>query len=306
MMEEIFDILRLIIGGIFLAYASYKDVKTRRVKNKVWIVLGVIGIIILESQLIYEKWDIIYHFTLIPIFFLFSTAFIEPTKKSNFKEGEINNLLYYLLCLISIIIVVFQIYKLDTYGEYLKLLVIPSIILISYAFYYSHLLFGGADAKAMMTVALLVPFNPEIWKFPFWDVIINETEINFPAPYVILTNSVIIFIVIPLGFFIYNLLKRDIESPFVHCFLGYKMDIKKAKEKFIWPMEKVENNEVVLILLPKKKMDINAEIEKLEKHGLKRIWITPKTPFMVALFFGYIACFIFGDLMLNFMNPIFM
>ena len=183
-------------------------------------------------------------------------------------------------------------------------MVIPSIIIIAYLLFYTRLLFGGADAKAMMAVAIIVPFKPEFWQFPLWEVIINDTEINFPAPYIILTNSVLIFIIIPLAFFIYNIIKRDIESPYIHCFLGYKMEVDKAMKKFVWPMNRIENGEEVLVLLPKKGLDTKKEIEKLKYFGRKEVWVTPKTPFIVALFFGYIGAFLLGDLMLKLIGPI--
>jgi hypothetical protein len=46
----IYSILRLIIGIFFLSLASYKDIKTREIKNWIWITLSGIGVAILLIQ----------------------------------------------------------------------------------------------------------------------------------------------------------------------------------------------------------------------------------------------------------------
>ena len=82
------------------------------------------------------------------------------------------------------------------------------------------------------------------------------------------------------------------------------MEVDKAMKKFVWPMNRIENGEEVLVLLPKKGLDTKKEIEKLKYFGRKEVWVTPKTPFIVALFFGYIGAFLLGDLMLKLIGPI--
>ena len=42
----------------------------------------------------------------------------------------------------------------------IQLLVVPVMIIVGYIFFYTGLLHGGADAKAFMTIAVLVPFSP--------------------------------------------------------------------------------------------------------------------------------------------------
>ena len=74
------------------------------------------------------------------------------------------------------------------------------------------------------------------------------------------------------------------------------MSIENAKEKFVWPLEKIVDGKRVLSRIPK---NFNSEDEwKLfEKEGISKVWVTPKVPFMIPLLIGFIFSFIFGDIL---------
>ena len=79
-------------------------------------------------------------------------------------------------------------------------------------------------------------------------------------------------------------------------FLGYKTTITKAKQKYVWPLERIVDGKIKLLYMPKK-FDAEEEYHELEKHGFKEIWVTPKVPFMIPLLAGYIFSFIIGDIL---------
>jgi hypothetical protein len=73
------------------------------------------------------------------------------------------------------------------------------------------------------------------------------------------------------------------------------MSIKKAKEKFVWPLEKIVDGKRKLSLMPDD-YDADEKIEAFEKQGIKEIWITPKIPFMIPLLAGFLTSFFLGDI----------
>jgi hypothetical protein len=75
-----------------------------------------------------------------------------------------------------------------------------------------------------MALAILVPLPPIINNIPLWK------DTIMPTPWTIFSNSVILFLFIPLSLLVFNIVKRNPEFPF--CILGYKMSVSKAKEKF--------------------------------------------------------------------------
>ena len=79
------------------------------------------------------------------------------------------------------------------------------------------------------------------------------------------------------------------------------MEIKIAREKFVWPLEKIQDGETKLVIRPKE-FDTNEEYDDFEKRGITEIWVTPKIPFMIPLLLGFICTFIFGDILYTIMR----
>lgn len=79
------------------------------------------------------------------------------------------------------------------------------------------------------------------------------------------------------------------------------MSISKAREKFVWPLEKIKNGKRKFMYMPKD-FDIEDELDKFKKQGINEIWVTPKIPFMIPLLAGFICAFIIGDILFAIMN----
>ncbi len=230
----ILDIIRLIIGAILLAYASYTDIKTRRASNILWVIMAIVGAILIIIQFLYVK---------------------------------------------------------DGFPNIWYLVFIPIMIGLMYLFFQMRLLFGGADAKALMALAILVPIQPVIEGFPLW-----RPYLSLPGSWIIFANATILFLLIPISLLIINIGKRNLRFP--HCLLGYVISVEKAKQTFVWPMEKIKDGKRKLVYMPKN-FDVDEELAEFEKLGIKEIWVTPKIPFMIPLLAGFLAAFILGDILLQ-------
>ena len=212
---------------------------------------------------------------------------------TDIKTRRASNLNWLILGLIGGILLVIQYFTVG-FGQYLNYLIfIPVMIGLVYLLFQLRLIFGGADAKALMALAILAPIPPSIYQFPLYKFTI------MPFSWTIFSNSIILFLFIPLSLMIYNISKKNVKFP--HCLLGYKMTIKKARTKFVWPLEKIVNGKSKIVKMPKD-FDIEKELKEFEKLGLKEIWVTPKIPFMIPLLAGFITAFIIGDLMFYIMN----
>ncbi len=174
------------------------------------------------------------------------------------------------------------------------LIIIPIMIIIFYFLFQLLPFFGGADVKALMSLAILVPFEPRILFYPLWGSIM-------PFSWIILSNSVFVYITIPISLFLYNLYKKNYEFP--HCFLGYKIDLDKAKKKFVWPLENIVHGRRKISYLSINK-DVEEIYNKFENIGVKKIWVTPKIPFMIPLLIGFISSFFIGDILFYLMSII--
>lgn len=297
------SLLRFIVGGLFLFYASYSDVRTRRVPNAVWIVLGSIGFVILVLDLLQRaetSW--VHYLIFIPAGILFFEVYIDRRPIID-EEGFHSVPLAFLMYGIVVIVLVVQALLLyqdpDQMNLFYHLLTIPVMIVFAHILYQSRLLKGGADAKALMSLAVLVPFYPDFYGLPIVrmsPLVLERMSVLFPFSLVILMNSVILMIFIPSVFLAINARRGDLEFP--QCLFGYKVSLNEFP-KFAWLMERVENGEIQIVLLPRKLGDQKKEIQELLDMGEDKVWATPQLPFMVPMCVGLIISFLIGNLVMG-------
>ncbi len=214
---------------------------------------------------------------------------------TDIKTRKAANILWVIMGGIGVVLLIIQAITIGFENLY-YLLFIPIMIGLIYCFFQFRLIFGGADAKALMALSILVPIYPTILQFP---ILTSGMPSIMPAPWIIFSNSVIIFLVIPLSLLLYNLIKRDVAFP--HSFLGYTMSVADAKQTFVWPLERIVDGKRKFVYMPKD-FDTDKELEEFEKLDIKKIWVTPKIPFMIPLFLGFIITFLIGDLLFSFMK----
>ena len=211
---------------------------------------------------------------------------------TDIKTRRASNILWVIMAIVGAILIAIQYFDPGFENIYI-LIFIPIMIGLVYLLFQLGLIFGGADAKALMAISILVPTQPQIYQIPIWG------QSYMPAAWTIFSNSVILFLAIPIGMFIYNIFKRNIKFPY--CFLGYRMKIAKAKEKFVWPLEKLVDGKRKFAYMPKG-YETEDELDEFEKNGITEIWVTPKIPFMIPLLIGFIFTFVFGDIIATFMQ----
>jgi preflagellin peptidase FlaK len=205
---------------------------------------------------------------------------------TDLKTRRASDILWVIMLSSGIIILIVQ-YLTVGLQQIFYIFFIPVMIIFIYLLFKVRLIFGGADAKALISLAVLAPYEPRILFFPLWHSLM-------PFPWVIFCNSVILFLFLPFTLLIYNSLKGNVVFPY--SLLGYKMDIQRAKRSFVWPLEKIGKGERRFYLFPKE-FDVEKELDALEKEGVKNIWVTPKIPFMIPLLAGYLLSFFLGDIL---------
>jgi len=156
-------------------------------------------------------------------------------------------------------------------------------------------LYGGADAKALMVLALLVPTTS-------WGTYLHPF-----TPLMVLTNGVFCSLVVPLVLFLYNLSRilrgekifKGFEAEpawkkIVASFLGRRID-DIGNRKFLLSLEKVEDGF--------RKFNFSLlTAEEDELREAKDMWVTPGIPLIVFLTAGFLIAIIYGDL-LSFILP---
>jgi preflagellin peptidase FlaK len=179
--------------------------------------------------------------------------------------------------------------------------------------------FGGADAKALMCLALMLPFYPVGLPEPLLKEI-SPISANF-FPLSIFNNSVLLAALMAIVMLLYNVSWRlktgnrlfggayDNESvgrKIVILLTGYKTSVGKMKDKWhIYPLEDVEENAEKqicrkLLVVPKDE-GRDAVVKRLDEEVKEgkisdRVWVTPGLPFLIFVTIGLILALFVGDL----------
>ncbi len=180
--------------------------------------------------------------------------------------------------------------------------------------------FGGADSKALMCIALALPFFPEILAPVFAEGISPLAQNIFP--FTIFSNSILVAAVSVIAMLLVNakwrmvsgrkifegtLANESLGKKILVLMTGYKMPLKRLQEKWhIYPMEDVieENADQTavtrkLVIMPR---DEGREeiVERLSQAAASgkidsNVLASPGLPMLIFVTIGLIISLIFGD-----------
>ena len=284
-------LVQLIASALILGYGSFTDWKTRRAKNELWLALSVVGIVLLPLQVMARDLPLGALLVLIPILAILSDIYLDSE-----GEGILNRAAPYAKYGVAIASIVILALFWPRDLESAHLLAMPIMMLVIVLMYMVDIVRGGADAKALIALSIIFPYYPAVGSFPLLSPDNGYAQLVFPFSFVVLINAAIIVALLPIGFAVKNISSREFEYPF--GLLGYKMDVENARSKFVWLMERIEDGKLVRYTRPKRDEDLESELDLLSKAGHKRVWITPKIPFIIPISISLIFSVTVGNLLL--------
>lgn len=155
-------------------------------------------------------------------------------------------------------------------------------------------LYGGADAKALVVLAILVPdFQPHVGIYPI-------------TPLIVLTNGVLLSMSLPICLLVLNasrLLRRQrifegfqgesLPRKLLACFLGYKSNGKPKDFQF-----SMENKQLTSqIHSGQRRFDFGFMKDEFESEP--GTWVTPGLPLLVFFTLGFFVLLFYGDLVIG-------
>ena len=150
-----------------------------------------------------------------------------------------------------------------------------------------------------MALALLFPgVYPAIDPLPLWQpapLLQPILALWFPFAFVVLVDSALLFLVVPLLFLGRNAAAGDLKLP--RAFFGYRASLD-ALPKYVWFMDRIEDGKPVHVYFPRRKEDRDEQVRLLREHGFTKVWVTPQLPFLVAMLVGYLLAVVAGNLLL--------
>ncbi len=298
---DAFAATRFAVGAGCLVVAATSDLRTRRVRDPLWIGLGTFGLVLLGAQLVgarspWTAWSLVGSAAI-----LFYAVFLgKPLfDDTGFHPRPVRILLF--LAAAALFFAPLGTGLSGAGGPPLaELASMPLMLVVYQLFYRVRLLHGGADTKGLIALTLLIPSYPEATPFPVLTAdprVESIVRVAFPFSFVVWVDAAIVSLAVPIGLVLYNAVRRDRAFP--QAFLGYRAPLDQLP-RHAWLMERItDGGEHVLVLFPKRGADPAAQVARLRARGIKRAWVTPQIPFMVPLFVGFVLAFVTGNLLVG-------
>jgi len=301
-----------------MGWAAWMDHKERRVGNEHWLVWVKPALFFWALELMYLGADwTIYLTASAAVAYASGSVFGRPTL-SDIKAGSRMDQSVALWYLISIIGLIFGAVNYQSVNPLDVILgnetglgalwwstfaVLPFIIIIDIA-WRLRMLHGGADAKALMWVALLIP-NWSTMPLSLSSAT-SEALFSLPPAFSLLMWGGLSFLVIPFILLTLNIFRGHVRN------FG---DLLLAWHASQMPREEVLNNHVWLLTTLIEKPDgtvevyhrkraprktpsdseLKAALSELKEAGVNQVWVSQKLPLLVFLFPAIIPMILLGD-----------
>jgi len=163
---------------------------------------------------------------------------------------------------------------------------------------------GGADAKALILLTVLMPswaFLPEPILAP------EDTLFKLPPSMVMFLWASAVFLLAPPILIFQNAMRGNIESraDLKMAWHATKRPVEEIGERPVWLLTEVIPGDdeaglrIVNRFLPDSTTptveELAQRLEELKSHGVESAWIATKHPFIVYLFFAIAPLLLFGD-----------
>jgi preflagellin peptidase FlaK len=289
--------LALLLGGF--AYAAASDWRDREVPDGLWQVLGVVGFLIGFVAVVpggtvpTALWAVV---GLLVIQHLF--AWDVRLGAWGDRYADILELGAYVAVVALVAIAVARV-GVGSNAVPVSVIAVLVTVLFARGLFEAGILFGGADAKALMIVGLLVPMfaTPLI---PVPGPIAPVTAI-LPFGVTVLMNTALFSIVVPVIIAVRNVRAKEFHG--LSGFVGYTIPVDDLPRKYVWvrdPMfgEAREEEKSIETSEDDRQRRVKTA-QDLRSRGVSRVWVTPQIPFLVVMAVGVVAALVAGNVLFD-------
>jgi len=257
-----------------------------------------------------------------------SLGFLIYASWSDYRTREVSNRVWITFAPIALILTLAELALYDSatlpfYGLSFGVTAVIALLL----FYSGG--FGGADSKALICIALALPFSTEILFRPLLPNGLSPLAQNL-FPLTIFSNAVLFAAASGIYLFVFNLVwhkkkgrkmfegtlaKEPITKKLAALITGRRVSINQLKAKWhVYPMEDLENEDSenlpkrTLTIMPKDegrdeivtRLSSAVDAGKIDSH----VWATPGLPMLIFVTAGLVVAIFFGDIVWVLINSI--
>ena len=286
----------VLLGG--LGFAGYQDWKVREVGDELWQGMGVIGAAVgvwafWGDPLALVLWVLVSIWALEHLF-----AWDLPFEKWSENLPAWIEIAVYIGVLV-VVVYAAAVYGIGGSGVPIAILAVAASILLARGLFEIGVLYGGADAKALMIAGLLLPIDSA----PLWSPPVAAGLLTYyPFALTILIDAALFAVVVPIAIAVRNLSAHEFTFP--RGFTGYKIPVEELPERYVWIKDPTFNappgeDEPEPQTTEEDRALRQRQAEELTKQGVTRVWVTPQLPFILWILAGTVAALVVGNVVFD-------
>jgi archaeal preflagellin peptidase FlaK len=281
-----------------LGFAAYQDLRVREVGDGVWQGMGLVGALVgfIEfwgNPLAIVLWALVSLWALEHLF-----AWDAPLERYSERVPGLVELAVYLGVLAAIIGSAVR-FGVGGTGVPIAIIGVAGAILLARGLFEVGVLYGGADAKALMIAGLLLPIDA----MPLWSPPIAAALLAYyPFAITVLIDAALFAIAVPVAIAIRNLSAHEFTFP--RGFTGYKIPVAELPHRYVWIKDPMfsgssSEDEPEPQTTEEDRALRQRQADELAKKGVERVWVTPQLPFILWILAGTVAALAVGNLLFD-------
>jgi archaeal preflagellin peptidase FlaK len=287
----------LLVGGF--AYAAWADIRYREVTDRLWQFLGVAGFLIGFVPVAPGGIVPVVLWLVVGLFVLqhmFAWDIRLGPKWEPYADFIELGVYVAVAALVGISVAHVGV---GPDGVPVSVLAVFVSVLFARGLFEAGILYGGADAKALMVAGLLVPMFPNPLIPPPAAIAVITTIL--PFAFNVLMNAALFSILVPITIAVRNLRAGEFRG--ISGFLGYSISVDELPNQFVWvrdPMSlKGREEEKSIETSEDDRLRRVAIANELRAKGVARVWVTPQIPFLVLMAAGVVTALLVGNVLFD-------
>jgi archaeal preflagellin peptidase FlaK len=287
----------LLVGGF--AYAAWSDLREREVTDTLWQGLGIAGFLVglvavaPGGTLPLLLWVLVGAFVLQHLF-----AWDVRLGPKGEPYADLIELGVYVVVIALVVVALFR-FGLGPSAVPVSVAAVLVSVLFARGLFEAGILFGGADAKALMIAGLLVPMFPNPLLAP--PSAIAPVAQVLPFALNVLMNSALFSVAIPVAIAVRNARVGELRG--VSGFVGYSIPVDELPHRYVWVHDPMfgegREEEKTIETSEDDRRRREALAKELRARGVDRIWVTPQIPFLVVMAFGVVGALLAGNVLFD-------
>ena len=284
-----------------LGYAAVVDWREREVTDRLWQVMGLLGVILggiavgPGGPVPLALWLLVGAFVLQHLF-----AWDDALGPSLDRFADVIEGVAYLGVILVVVLVAFRV-GIGPDAVPLPVLAVLVTVLFARGLFELGVLYGGADAKALMIAGVVLPLfaTPLLPQAPAVATLLAV----LPFSVNLLMDAAILSIAIPIAIGLRNASRGEFQFP--RGFSGYMLPVRELPHQFVWLKDPAVGREGSERDAETSEDDRRERVRiagELEARGIDRVWVTPQIPFLVLMAAGAVSALLAGNFVLDLLS----